>query len=65
MNLSDLTCIALLTYSVFTSLIALSANADQLPREEYVQLLSTRLKFAVDGHSRSANIFLTRFGQAA
>ena len=65
MNDNGLTCIALLAYSVFTSLIALAASTDQLPREEYVQLLSTRLKFAVDGHSRSTKILLTRIGQAA
>jgi hypothetical protein len=65
MNLSDLTCIALLTYSVFTSLIALAANSDQLPREEYVQLLFTRLKFAVEGHSKSSKVLLTRFGPVA
>jgi hypothetical protein len=65
LSIDDLTCIALLTYSVFTSLIALANNADAMPREEYVQLLCTRLKFAVEGHSKSSKVLLTRFGPPA
>jgi hypothetical protein len=65
LSLNDLTCIALLTYSVFTSLIALANSADTMAREEYVQLLCTRLKFAVEGHSKSSKVLLTRFGPPA